>query len=93
MEVGVFVPPSAAAYATGRICVYDLPATSTMASVTHYGSLRDVCDAIIAVIAWTGANRYAANGPFRELHLFGRENDLFHKERLVVEMQLPLQPC
>jgi DNA-binding transcriptional MerR regulator len=91
MEVGIVVPASAAAQAAGRVRVYELPAASTVASTTHYGSLWDVCYAIIAVVAWTGANTYAAHGPFRELHLFGRENDLFHEERLVVEMQLPIQ--
>lgn len=92
MEVGIVVPASALTHAAGRVRVYELPAAPTLASTTHYGSLWDVCYAIMAVIAWAGANDYAANGPFRELHLFGRENDLFHQERLVVEMQIPIQP-
>jgi DNA-binding transcriptional MerR regulator len=92
MEVGIIVPASAVGQAAGRVRVYDLPAAPTVASATHYGSLWDVCYAIIAVIAWTGANNYATSGPFRELHLFGRENDLFQEKRLVVEMQLPIHP-
>jgi len=92
MEVGIIVPASAAGRAAGRVRVYELPAAPTMASAMHYGSLWDVSYAIMAVIAWTAANNYATSGPFRELHLFGRENDLFQEKHLVVEMQLPIQP-
>jgi DNA-binding transcriptional MerR regulator len=92
MEVGIVVPAAAVGRESGRVQVYELPAAPTLASTTHYGSLWDVCYAIIAVVAWTGANNYAANGPFRELHLFGRENDLFQEKQLVIEMQLPIQP-
>jgi DNA-binding transcriptional MerR regulator len=78
MEVGVIVPPSTRAPAAGRVHISTLPETAHLASATHYGSLPDVCLGIMALIAWMSANGAVSCGPLRELHLFGRENDLAH---------------
>ncbi|HKH75962.1 MAG TPA: hypothetical protein VKA51_03285 [Rubrobacteraceae bacterium] len=45
---------------------------------------------------WIGANGYGAAGPYREIHPYGRENDLFRAEptddaSILVEIQLPVE--
>jgi DNA-binding transcriptional MerR regulator len=90
MEVGVIVPASALGASTGRVSIYELPAEPAMASVTYQGSLWEVIQPICALFAWMGTNGYTASGPYREIHLFGREDALFSKDDLVIEVQLPI---
>ncbi|HEV2528817.1 MAG TPA: MerR family transcriptional regulator [Thermomicrobiales bacterium] len=78
-----------------RLTLRELPATPAMATVVHSGSAYDIPLAISALYTWVGANGLATSGPFREVHLFGREND--HVDRnpenlgaFVVELQVPL---
>jgi len=71
--------------------IHELPATPTLASVIHRGSFYDVPQAVSALFIWVGANRYTANGPYREIHLFGRENDLTDVEHVTLEMQVPIE--
>jgi effector-binding domain-containing protein len=92
MEVGIAVPPSAMTRSAGRVRVYELPATLTMSIVAYLGDPWDVVNAISALYAWMGVNDHATNGPCREIHLFGRENDLTTMGNQVVEVQLPIQP-
>ena len=73
-----------------------LPAVPEMASVVHEGSAWDIPRAISALFGWIGANGYATAGPYRELHLYGRENDLFRADpanvdSILVEIQVPVQ--
>jgi DNA-binding transcriptional MerR regulator len=73
-----------------------LPAVPEMASVVHEGSAWDIPRAITALFGWIGANGYATAGPYRELHLYGRENDLFRADAtnvdsILVEIQVPVQ--
>lgn len=75
----------------GGIFIHELPAVPTMASVVHYGRFGDVNDAITALCQWAGDNGYTPNGAFREIHLFGRENDLDDFDAVTVEMQLPVE--
>ncbi len=80
----------------GRLTFSELPAVREMASVVHEGSAWDIPRAITALFGWIGANGYATAGPYRELHLYGRENDLFRAnpsniDSLLVEIQVPVQ--
>ena len=73
-----------------------LPAVPEMASVVHEGSAWDIPRAISALFGWIGANGYATAGPYRELHLYGRDNDLFRADAanvdsILVEIQVPIQ--
>ena len=79
-----------------RLAFRELPAVREMASVVHEGSAWEIPQAITALFGWIGANGYATAGPYRELHLYGRENDLFRADSanvdsLLVEIQVPVQ--
>ena len=81
--------------AADRLIVRDLPAVPAMASVIHQGSAYDIPRAITALYAWIWSSGQATTGPFREIHLYGRENDYFRRDpdnvgQIVVEIQLPL---
>lgn len=82
--------------AEDRLAFRVLPAVREMASVVHEGSAWEIPRAISALFGWIGANGYATAGPYRELHLYGRENDLFRADSanvdsLLVEIQVPVQ--
>lgn len=82
--------------ADDRLAFRVLPAVREMASVVHEGSAWEIPRAISALFGWIGANGYATAGPYRELHLYGRENDLFRADSanvdsLLVEIQVPVQ--
>ncbi len=99
MEAAVAVdetPDAPSAAENGRLTFRELPAVREMASVVHQGSVWEIPHAIIALFAWVGANGYSAAGPYREIHLYGRENELFRKDpasadSIVVEIQLPVE--
>lgn len=95
MEAGVVVDAAllrgVAQPDNGRITVSTLPSVETMASVLHSGSFYEVGQAITALFAWVGTHGYATCGPYREIHLFGRENDLVSVDEVVVEMQVPVE--
>jgi DNA-binding transcriptional MerR regulator len=99
MEVAVAidkVPLDGGNDSDGRLAFRELPAVGEMASVVHGGSAWEIPRAISALFAWVGANGYSATGPYRELHLYGRENDLFRKDAsnvdsILVEIQLPVE--
>ena len=79
-----------------RLAFRELPAVGEMASVVHRGSAWEIPQAITALFGWIGANGYATAGPYRELHLYGRENDLFRADSanvdsLLLEIQVPVQ--
>jgi DNA-binding transcriptional MerR regulator/effector-binding domain-containing protein len=75
--------------------VRELPAVPEAASVVHRGNLWDVPDAVSALFAWAGENGYASAGPYREIHLFWRENEIAEEPNglrsVVLEMQLPVE--
>ena len=75
-----------------RMTLYELPAMPEVASVIHHGSLYSVGQAMIALFTWMEANGYQSYDAYRELHLFGREDD--HDVDLcnvVLEMQVPIE--
>ena len=79
-----------------RLAFRGLPAVREMASVVHEGSAWEIPKAITALFGWIGANGYATAGPYRELHLYGRENDLFRADSanvdsILVEIQVPVR--
>ena len=74
----------------GHVAVRVLPETVQMASVIHQGSLWNVGQAMTALFTWMHDNARTANGPFREIHLFGRENDPQDLNHIIIEMQAPL---
>jgi DNA-binding transcriptional MerR regulator len=84
--VAAVAPPDVGA---ADVRVREVPG-ATVASVVHTGALPDVGRAITALYAWLGASGYAAAGPYRELHLFGREQALARVDRVVLELQLPV---
>lgn len=96
MEAAVAVAPRVLSDGVDRLVFRELPAVREMASVVHEGSAWDIPRAITALFGWIGANGYATAGPYRELHLYGRENDLFRADpanvdSLLVEIQVPVQ--
>jgi len=96
MEAAVGVdnrPPTAISTRPGnRLTFYELPAVATMASVIHHGRFAEVSEAIIALYSWMGLNRYTTGGPYRELHLFGREDELTDTGSVLLEVQVPVLP-
>jgi DNA-binding transcriptional MerR regulator len=75
----------------GSVTLRQLPAVETMASVVHHGKFIETGDTLIALYRWVGENGYEACGPYRELHLFGREADCNDEDVVTVEMQLPFR--
>lgn len=75
----------------GGLTFRGLPAVREMASAVHRGVRPGHPRAIIALFSWVGANGCVAAGPYRSIHLYGRENDLFredeaHVDSLVIEL-------
>lgn len=89
MELGVVVPTSALGRGAGRVNIAELPA-ATVASVTHHGDMWGIPQALIALNTWLGANQLTTAGSYREMHLFGRENDHHDLSNIVIELQLPI---
>ncbi len=90
MEIGVVVPTSAAGMGNDRVTIYELPAVAELASVVHHGDMWGITDTFIALCTWLQINHAAIAGPYREIHLFGRENDYHSLDNIVIEMQLPI---
>jgi DNA-binding transcriptional MerR regulator len=73
-----------------RMLIRTLPEVPSAATVIHQGNMWDVGQAMTALFTWMGANERAAAGPYREVHLFGRENDPHDLSDIIIEMQMPL---
>lgn len=70
-----------------------LPHAPLAASIIHHGSMWDVPQVVINLYRWIGANGYTSAGTYREVHLFGRELDLFAgnaPEDAVFEILVPV---
>lgn len=73
---------------------YRLPASPLAASIVHHGSLWDIPDVVVNLYRWIGANGYTSAGTYRELHLFGRELELFagaDPDDAVFEILVPVE--
>lgn len=56
---------------------YTLPEAPLAASVVYDGSMWNIPDVVASLYRWLGMNGYTSAGAYRELHLFGRELELF----------------
>ncbi len=83
-----------AAKVTAPLTVHTLPAAEAMASVVYRGDLRNVTEPIIALFQWMGQHGYTSDGPIREIHLWGRENDTPVPDLcdITLEVQIPITP-
>lgn len=70
----------------------ELPGTDKMASVIHQGRPKEVGIAIIALYTWIEENNYLTTGPYREIHLYGRELELKTYDPVTIEVQIPVKP-
>lgn len=71
-----------------------LPAAPLAASVIHHGSVWDIPDVVSELYRWLGTNGYMSVGPFREIHRFGRERDVFAagtQDDVVFEILVPIE--
>ncbi len=98
MEVAVPVSPlprqaAAPPLPTGEaVTGRELPAVPEMASVIYQGPAEGVGSAIIALWRWIGLNDYATHGPYREIHLYGRELELTSgRVPVTLELQVPVE--
>ncbi len=73
---------------------YRLPAAPLAASIVYHGSMWQIPDVVANLYRWIGANGYTSAGTYRELHLFGRELDLFagpDPDDAVFEILVPVE--
>jgi DNA-binding transcriptional MerR regulator len=98
MEAAVTLPASADA-AINRLPVLAGVRLNTLAAspetvcAVHRGATFDVTQAIVAVFQWMADNGYrCAHSAVRELHHYGRENELIDiNAPVVLEIQVPVQ--
>lgn len=79
----------------GILKSYRLPSAPLAASIIHHGSMWKVPDVVVNLYRWLGMNGYASAGPYREIHLFGRELALFAGDTpddAVFEILVPIEP-
>lgn len=84
----VSLPPAS------KIKTYRLPAASLAASVVYRGDLWNIPDIVSGLYRWLGMNGYTSAGAYREIHLFGRELDLFATDppgEGVIEILVPVE--
>jgi DNA-binding transcriptional MerR regulator len=74
--------------------VYTLPPAPLAASIVYNGDMWDIPDVVANLYRWLGMNGYTSAGAYRELHLFGRELDLFATDppgKGVIEILVPVE--
>lgn len=73
---------------------YSLPQTSLAASIVYHGNMWNIPDVVANLYRWLGLNGYTSAGAYRELHLFGRELELFAVDPppdAVIEILVPVE--
>jgi DNA-binding transcriptional MerR regulator len=73
----------------------DLPAAPLAATIVHRGDFYELADMVSSLYGWLGQHGYASAGPYRELHISGRELDTFANDAshdAVLEVQVPIEP-
>ncbi len=76
----------------GEVVGRELPAVPEMASVIYQGPAVGAGQAVTALWLWIGANGYTTRGPYREIHLYGREMELTSgRAAVTIEMQVPVE--
>lgn len=93
MELATAVPAGMRLTRDGEPALRQLASSPLTATTVHHGHFMEVGGAITALFTWAAQNNYTAAGPYREIHLFGRELDIPSPENVTVEIQLPLQPA
>lgn len=74
-----------------NVIMQELPRVQEMASIIHQGRPQDVGQAMVALYSWIGENDYSTSGPYREIHLYGRELELKNYDPVTIEMQVPVK--
>jgi DNA-binding transcriptional MerR regulator len=95
MLLGVIVQGALPKRLPPALRVLHLPAAPLAAGIVHRGAFAEVADVIPALYRWAGEHRYTSAGPNRELHIFGRELEIFDHavdHDVVFEVQLPIEP-
>lgn len=72
----------------------DLPAIVQAASIVHCGSILEISDVVSELYLWIGLNGFASTGPYREIHLFGRELEVCAgdiRKPVVYEIVVPVE--
>ena len=78
MSLGVEVAaPPTLPNAENRLQQTILPPATTGASIVYHGDMWNIPEVVSNLYRWLGMNGYSSAGPYREIHLFGRELDLF----------------
>ncbi|MBW4692152.1 MAG: MerR family transcriptional regulator [Lyngbya sp. HA4199-MV5] len=105
MEMAVAIDqaamPSALMDAHNQVYFHELPAVQSMASLTRHGKMSEIGQGLLELFTWMGENGYAADGPYREIHLFGREfeqvetvwdcNPKVDFDAVIIELQIPVK--
>lgn len=94
MLFGVAVDPAATIAPPTSFIRHTLPASHKAAGLVHRGSLHDIPDVISSLYRWIGLNGYSSVGAFREIHHFGREDEVFasdQRDDVVFEIILPVE--
>jgi DNA-binding transcriptional MerR regulator len=86
-DMGTYAPPSEAC---GEVSLRELPGAFPVASTIHQGPLEDVGQAVVALYTWISENGYSTSGPWREVHLLGKELDRKPFATFTVEIQIPV---
>jgi hypothetical protein len=77
-----------------QIKTYSLSPAPLAASIVYYGNLWKIPDIVSNLYRWLGINGYTSAGAYREIHLFGRELDLFATDppgEGVIEIMVPVE--
>jgi len=95
MSLAVEVPDGVFLLQTEKTLeVYTLPDAPLAASIVYDGSMWNIPDIVANLYRWLGMNGYTSAGAYRELHLFGRELDLFAQDppgEGVFEILVPIE--
>jgi DNA-binding transcriptional MerR regulator len=73
---------------------YTLPALPLAASIVYQGEMWHIPEVVTHLYRWLGMNGYTSAGPYRELHLFGRELEMFATDppaQGVIEVLVPIE--
>ena len=95
MSLGIELKSGKTKFSTeSKIITYTLPPASLAASIVYKGNLWNIPDVVSNLYRWLGMNGYTSAGAYREIHLFGRELDLFATdppEDGVIEILIPIE--
>ncbi len=98
MSIAVNIAPTLSlpdSSAAAGIASRQLPAAPLAASTVHHGPMPQIPEVVSNLYRWLGTHGYTSTGPYREIHLFGREIDLYtgadEFPHVVFEIQIPIE--